>query len=213
MKDNPNLYDPEKKTLIIFVKVPAAGEVKTRLARDVGNEQALRIYKQLIGLTFAAAEQSEAEVFVFWNREPNPGMSVPDSFHGRLQQGITLGERMQNAFREILSESYGQVCIIGSDCPQLTASHINDAFRYLNATDIVIGPARDGGYYLLGMKQDHTWVFGLEKWSHDEVFEQTMELIAASRLSYGQLEQLSDLDDIADYTHLKHHLEAFAGLE
>ncbi len=198
------------EALIVFLKIPQKGRVKTRLATDTDDDTALKVYKKLISLTFdRAAAYEKADVHLFFTGERGGDEAIPERFFIHSQKGENLGARMTNAFRKILGKGYSKVCIIGSDCPELESSHLGDAFSALDAVDVVVGPARDGGYYLLGMKKDDTAVFGLERWSHADVFEQTMQIIKEKKLSYAQLRQLSDLDDITDYNRLKHLLDKY----
>ncbi|MCH8557057.1 MAG: TIGR04282 family arsenosugar biosynthesis glycosyltransferase [Balneolia bacterium] len=198
-----------KQALIVFLKAPEAGKVKTRLAADTGAEKAMKVYKTLISLTLKRARDfGDAQTFLFLAGDESWKPENSNGFHIRRQTGSDLGERMKNAFIQLLKEGFESVCIIGSDCPGITESDLDSAFSSLDAVDVVIGPARDGGYYLLGMKEDQTDVFGLEAWSHSDVFEETMRIIRNKKLSYAQLRPLSDLDDITDYNRMKHLLEA-----
>jgi rSAM/selenodomain-associated transferase 1 len=115
-----------------------------------------------------------------------------------VQTGDDLGERMKNAFATAFVEGFEKVVIIGSDCPQLTSMHIQEAFDLLSNYDIIIGPAVDGGYYLLGMKRLISEVFINKIWSSDQVFMQTMADIEHLHLSYYLLETLRDIDTEED---------------
>ncbi len=196
------------KALIIFVKNPQPGKVKTRLEASLGPDATLKVYRTLIALTFDAAERVDADVFVYFTPVIANNAGLPDRFYLRLQQNGDLGKRMKAAFRELFDEGYERICIIGSDCPQLRTHHLDQAFAALTATDIVAGPAEDGGYYLMGMNKDHTRIFGLSDWSHGQVYQQTLELIRNEEASFTQLEKLSDLDTVEDYRVLAHHLDA-----
>ena len=100
---------------------------------------------------------------------------------------------MNHAFTKLLSD-YDKVVIVGSDCPQLKKEHIDTACKSLDETDIVIGPTFDGGYYLLGMKHPHSYLFTDMKWSTDEVFSTSMTRIFEQQNTLTQLQKLSDLD-------------------
>ena len=189
----------EKKhsnALIVFARKPELGKVKTRLAATIGDERALEIYVLLLEHTrsLLAAADCDPHIFLtslhedpFWN-----------GFEKHLQDGKDLGERMHHAFERLLNRGYEKVLIIGSDCPKLTESHISEAFRCLNHCDVVIGPARDGGYYLLGMKQIYHELFVNKKWSTDTVFADTLFSIGEAGLSYVEMEVLSDVDEEGD---------------
>jgi rSAM/selenodomain-associated transferase 1 len=118
------------------------------------------------------------------------------------QQGIDLGEKMANAITEILKRGRKAV-IIGSDIPDLDRSIIATAFAMLDHNDIVLGPAKDGGYYLIGMRAPHRRLFKDIPWSTAEVLSRTVEIIKASGLTCWLLSELSDLDTIEDYKKYK----------
>jgi rSAM/selenodomain-associated transferase 1 len=105
---------------------------------------------------------------------------------------------MQAAFRTVFDEGYQQAVIIGSDCLQLTPDHLKEAYRVLEHHDIVIGPARDGGYYLLGMNKLHDALFHDIKWSTEYVFAETVQRINTWQLRYSCLEMLTDVDEETD---------------
>jgi uncharacterized protein len=183
--------------LIVFVKNLVPGKVKTRLAKTVGTEQALQIYQLLLTHTRTVCEEVHAERFIFYSDfiEANDEWQP---FQKRLQRGNDLGERMSHAFAEIFDLGYSNVIIVGSDCIELTAAIIQEAFDELQRQDIVVGPAADGGYYLLGMKQLHVQLFANKKWSTEQVFNDTISDIEALRLSYKVLPVLNDIDDETD---------------
>ncbi len=184
--------------LIIFVKNPVAGKVKTRLAAGIGKEKALEVYLKLLEITRQAALRTNCTRHVFYSDEIEFDAWDDDHFNKHVQEGHSLGERMQNAFENIFSLGADQVVIIGSDCPELTTEVIEEAFDTLNEKDTVIGPAKDGGYYLLGMKKNHHVLFENKQWSTDSVLEDTIIDLIEKRLTYGRLQQLSDLDTIYD---------------
>jgi rSAM/selenodomain-associated transferase 1 len=125
-------------------------------------------------------------------------LAIPEDFRLFQQHGEGLGARMKNAFKDGFDASFTHQVIIGSDCPQLAALHLQQAFDALSVTDTVIGPARDGGYYLLGMSRSNDDIFDLAEWSHNKVFEQTLGKIRHHKLSYTQLEELNDVDTVKD---------------
>jgi hypothetical protein len=122
-----------------------------------------------------------------------------------VQSGDDLGERMKNAFANAF-ENHQKVLIIGSDCAELTPDILNDAFAKLATHDFVIGPAFDGGYYLLGMNTFQPSVFDNIEWSTDEVLSKTIQNIAALQKNYALLPTLSDLDNENDWNSVKHLL-------
>lgn len=188
----------EENHLIIFVKNPVLGRVKTRLAAGIGNEKALEIYLQLLELTRKVSERINCTRHVFYSDEIEHDAWDDDKFNKHVQEGHDLGERMKNAFEKVFALGARKVVIIGSDCPQITAEIVEESFETLNAKDIAVGPAKDGGYYLLGMKKLHSPLFENKEWSTDSVFEDTVVGLIENRLSYGRLQTLSDLDTIYD---------------
>ena len=166
------------KALIIFIKNPVLGKVKTRLAATVGNLKAFEVYKKLLNHTRKITLLIDADKFLFYsdflNREDEWSN---DRFVKHLQKGNDLGERMCNAFEYIFLNKYQKVIIIGSDCIDLSTSVIEDAYMLLDDTDVVIGPAKDGGYYLLGMKNPHQCLFRNVSWSTSQALKQTLSVI------------------------------------
>ena len=184
--------------IIIFIKNPVAGKAKTRLAKDVGDDTALAIYKSLLNYTRVISLLVSAKRYLFYGGEILNDEWDESSFVKKLQSGSDLGERMSNAFTDVLQE-HSKVIIIGSDCPQLDLITISEAYQALDDHDFVIGPSQDGGYYLIGMKELNADVFNDISWSTDTVCSQTIEKIKASNKTYNLLRKLSDVDYKEDW--------------
>lgn len=185
--------------LIIFVRNPEAGKVKTRLASTLGDEKALAIYKELLAHTRKVCSGASAERFVFYAETiPATDEWSGGSFTRMKQAGTDLGQRMMHAFAEVFAQGHEKVLIIGSDCFELTTNIIEDAFELLEKYDTVIGPARDGGYYLLGLKKMNPALFVNKEWSTENVFRQTIHDIEKQLLTYALLPVLTDVDTEAD---------------
>ena len=185
-----------KNALIIFVKNPVEGQVKTRLAKTIGNSAAVAVYKQLLQHTFTITEHLTVDKFVFYGDDINDNDLWPSNIYQKhLQQGIDLGERMKNAFELVFNLKYDKAIIIGSDCYELTQQIIEEAFDELLINDTVIGPCNDGGYYLLGIKELITELFTNIKWSTDAVLPTTLYTFKNLQLQYGLLPALNDVDD------------------
>ncbi len=192
------------KALIIFIKNPRLGNVKTRLAATVGNQEALRIYRQLLSYTRRAALGVSAYRELWYSRHIPEGDDWRETdFTKKLQHGSSLGERMKHAFHIAFDEGRRRVVIIGSDCAQLQPEHIQEAFENLNDHEVVIGPANDGGYYLLGTSQFIPALFENKAWSTNRVMEQTLQDCKELNLSYHMLEELNDVDTEADWQQVK----------
>lgn len=186
-------------TLLIFVKNPKKGQVKTRLAQTVGDDEALRIYLELLKHTRQLATQTKAVRQIHYSHfiDANDDWAIP-VFEKHLQYGEDLGQRMAKAFQTAF-QTASKVVIIGSDCASLTTEVIQQAFDALDTADFVVGPAQDGGYYLLGMSAYLPFVFDDIEWSTESVFTRTIEHINAHQKSYTLLPTLSDIDYEEDW--------------
>ena len=191
------IFMDTQNALIIFVRNPVLGKVKTRLAASMGDEKALAVYKYLLQHTKNITENLPVTKFVFYADDINED-DLWNGFEKRLQTGNDLGERMTNAFWELFKNGFKKICIIGSDCLELDTEILNAAFTALSNTDIIIGPATDGGYYLLGMKKDCTVVFTKNNWGESSVYDTTIAIIKENNLQYLPLKMLTDVDTETD---------------
>ena len=199
----PNDYkkDPaiENKALILFIRNPEKGKVKTRLAQSVGEEQALRIYKALLEHTRRQALAVEALRLLFYSGFINRNDFWSEADFEKYQQvGEGLGERMSHSFEVALQQAHSAL-IVGSDIAGLTSQIIEQAFQQLQTHDFVIGPAKDGGYYLLGMKVPCPTLFQGIEWSTPTVFTETAAIIEGMGKTYALAPELSDIDYAEDW--------------
>ena len=197
--ENPILFMETKKALIIFVRNPVLGKVKTRIAASIGDNKALAVYKHLLQNTKDMVSELDVIKHVFYADELNQN----DLWNGNekhQQTGDGLGQRMKNAFKYLFEKGYTKILIIGSDCYELTSDILHSAFEKLDHSATVIGPASDGGYYLLGMRSPYLFLFDNIKWSTDIVFYQTLGIIRENNLSLSLLPQLTDVDEAKDIT-------------
>lgn len=180
-----------KNTLIVFARKEVLGKVKTRLAKDIGDKKALEVYSQLLKKTLESTTQVKATTKVYWSEQ----MDAKDSY---FQEGIDLGERMYNA---LLKEEYSpKKCLIGTDTPSITSLIIKDAFIALDTHDIVFGPSKDGGYYLVASKTTPPKELFLDKiWSHQNVLSEALKVCKIYKLSVKLLPKLLDIDTVSDY--------------
>jgi len=185
-----------KKALIVFQKNKILGKVKTRLAETIGDEKALVCYAQMIEFTYQQLLNVEADIHLFYSDFVEP--TTLDNCQTHIQTGNDLGERMFNAFKEMKCIGYNQVVIIGSDCLELTRRLINEAFESLNTYDYVLGPALDGGYYLLGLNELSESLFLNKEWSNRFVFQSTIDTIQQQNKTVFLLDRLSDIDTFED---------------
>ena len=193
-----------KNTLLIFIRNPQLGKVKTRLARTLGDVETLRIYHILLEKTRSAALGCKAERWLIYSDfvEDNDSWHA-DFFQKKIQHPGDLGERMEASFQLAFETGAEKVIIIGSDCPELTGEILQQAFDGLDSFDFVLGPVPDGGYYLLGMKALETSVFHNIEWSTETVREKTLKRIAAAGKSYMLLPMLLDVDTEEDWRAVK----------
>ena len=188
-----------KNLLILFVRNPELGKVKTRLAASVGPEVALEIYLHLLQHTRSVTQHLAVDKVVYYSDK----VEVQDMWPGgqyqkKLQSEGDLGQKMAAAFSDAFAAGYTSVVIIGSDCQQLTPEIIEKAFKELQTHEVVIGPALDGGYYLLGMNHLHPELFENKRWSTEHVFPDTLYDIERLHLSHTLLPSLQDVDHLED---------------
>ncbi len=200
---------PYKNALIIFIKNPALGKVKTRLAKTVGNENALEIYLELSRITRDSTSiLKNIQPYVFYSDfiDKNDDWSN-EIFKKRVQSGEDLGDRMSNAFHEIL-EQHQHVCIIGSDCPTLSVDILNQSFDLLQNHDFVVGPSTDGGYYLLGISSEkYEFLFKNMEWSTENVLSETLQRIAENEKTVALLPALTDVDEERDWVDYQNSIQ------
>lgn len=191
-----------KNLLIIFTRNPELGKVKTRLAKTIGDENALTIYKTLIEKTVKTSSKINCDKAVYYSAKIQDNDIWDASiYHKYLQKGEDLGVRMLNAFAEAFNSNYKKVIIIGTDLYHLDPNHLNEAFHSFESNDVVIGPAQDGGYYLLGMKSLNSKVFKHKKWGTSTVLEETLNDLQDQSVHF--LETLNDIDDYDDIVNIE----------
>jgi len=191
-----------KNLLIIFTRNPVLGQCKTRLAATVGDKVALDIYRFLLNHTFAITKELPVQKQVYYSNEIWQDDIWDNSiFDKRLQQGSDLGERMSNAFRKGFEDGFENIIIIGSDMYDLDMTDLEVAFDTLKQNDFVIGPAEDGGYYLLGMKVYNESVFKNKNWGKEKVFQSTMDDLKNEKVSL--LKSKNDIDLYDDVKHIE----------
>jgi rSAM/selenodomain-associated transferase 1 len=188
-----------KSALIIFLKYPELGRSKTRLAATVGNENALKVYIELLNHTNLISKELNCDKYLFYDKVTANNMPWGDDiYHTAYQLESDLGGRMQNAFEQLFDKGYERIVIIGSDCYELSMEIIEEAFNKLNSSKVVIGPAKDGGYYLLS--QPIPQLFSGVAWSTKEVFSATIDTLKSLGISHDTTSILSDIDTEDDLT-------------
>lgn len=196
-----------ERTLLIFLKAPVPGRVKTRLAAEIGEREAADAYIEMArsvrNETKLLHDASLQFVYAPGGDFPDLGwLDLPDAKFWKQEEG-GLGARLSTAFRRAFSETKGSVCAIGVDSPGLPAKRIREAFVRLESKDAVIGPAEDGGYYLIGMSAFHPGLFSDIPWSDPETAKATRQKAKELGLELDELVGYFDIDTLADYQRWK----------
>lgn len=186
-------------TLVIFARWPAPGLAKTRLIPRFGAAGAAAIYRRLLELTLVAANDSGLKMEMRVTGAPAHQFAETFAFHGRVvgQGEGDLGDR--------LSRVAGPAIVIGSDCPALDGAALRRAAEILDTHEIVLGPASDGGYYLIGFRETPHDLFAGMPWSTGQVLQTTVSRLRARRIEPALLAELADVDDpddLADWPEL-----------
>ncbi len=191
----------KEETLIVFVKAPVAGRVKTRLAREVGTGRAAALFRHMLARTYAAARGPWRAVLAVDPPSALHDRPWPRDFDRMAQSGGDLGARMKDAFAVF----DGPTVIVGADAPAMRAHHVRKAFRALGRHDAVFGPAADGGYWLIGLagRKRAPGLFKGVRWSSEHALADTRKTLPAD-FSVALLETLQDIDEAKDLAALGH---------
>jgi rSAM/selenodomain-associated transferase 1 len=195
-----------REVVLVFQKNAILGKVKTRLASGMGELRALEIYRHLIQLTYSALEDVPVTVWTYFSDfiPETVNTSIEKSF---VQEGQDLGERMANAFARSFELGMDKVVLIGTDCPTLQSNHLNEAFEALTHSDLVLGPATDGGYYLIGMNRRADYLFEVITWSTSQVLSETLNVASQHGLTTTLLHELDDIDTQEDWQRYSSQFE------
>lgn len=194
-------FPTSRNAIIIFVRNPELGKCKTRLAKTIGDEAALEIYKDLLNHTAEITGKVHADKYIYYSEFINNNDNWDSQlFRKKLQLGNDLGTRMSNAFTELFSLGYEKVLIVGSDVPNINSEHLIIAFEALNVHDTVFGPANDGGYYLLGMKKFNSKLFLNKNWGNSTILKDSLNDLIKEKVFL--LEKLNDIDIYEDLKHI-----------
>lgn len=199
-----------RRAIVVVGKVPRPGEVKSRLARSLGEERAARLYECfLLDTVEALSRLGEADVLVSLLGGALPSLpKLGPNVKVVPQRGETFGRRLRNSIASALDMGYRPVVLVGSDNPSLPPEAVLEAFEALEGCDVVIGPATDGGYYLIGMHRLHERLFSDEiEWGTERVLGQTLERCRKEGLSVRLVRPWYDVDTARDLMFLKAHIE------
>jgi len=188
-----------ENALIIFVRNLEKGKVKKRLAKSIGEDKSLEVYKYLLEYTKEITVSCKFNLFVFYSDYLHINDVFDDDIYSKhLQEGNDLGERMMNAFKKVFDLGLKNICIIGSDCYDLQTATLHEAFEKLHENSVVIGPSADGGYYLLGINTFYPDLFINKNWGSSTVLDDTIDTIHKLGLTSALLPRLNDIDTIDD---------------
>ncbi len=209
----------DDSALIVFLKIPEKGKVKTRLAKELDDDFVLELYKGFIcdlletlspvknKLLFVGG-LNQKEVAIAPGNRPEI-KALLESFIGKgykvfPQNGQDLGEKMANAFDTVFQNGFERAVLIGTDIPEITCNIIFTAFNVLKTKKVAVGPASDGGYYLIGFQKSgfSKHIFNHIEWSTASVFEQTLAHMGKKGVSYECLQKLEDIDTCEDLNAL-----------
>lgn len=183
--------------LLIFTRNPEPGKVKTRLAKDIGDQAAFDIYNFLLEHTVSVTRELNVTKEVHYSEKAEPEDIWDNTiYRKKLQQGDDLGARMQFAFEEGFKNGFKNIIIIGSDLYDLAQEDLEAAFEALEQNEVVIGPAEDGGYYLLGMKKPEPQIFENKNWGSSTVLSDTLKDLQGKNV--GLLPEKNDIDNLND---------------
>jgi mannose-6-phosphate isomerase len=195
--------------VVVFLKYPEPGKVKTRLSEDVGETEAVRIYRELVTTTLGKLPWNEAHIIVCFS-PPNAERKIRDWLAPSIPHGAAphfspqadgdLGQRMAAAVTDAFDRGHGTVTLVGTDCPGLSLPHYRAAWDKLIDHDAVFGPALDGGYYLLALKGNAPYLFEGIPWSASDTLDESLRAAGRANLRTALLEPLRDIDTIADLT-------------
>ena len=191
-----------KDALLVFVKLPVAGRVKTRLQPELSPELAVGLYRAMVNDVFTALERPEQWDLVAFCSPPGQERAfrewLPGSTRLVPQSGTDLGERLARAFEWSHAQGHSRTLIVGTDMPTLGSDALSDAFAALESVEVVLGPSTDGGYYLVGLKEPRPEFFEDVDWSTSEVLEQTVAKLEGGRATYRLLPERTDIDTWQD---------------
>jgi rSAM/selenodomain-associated transferase 1 len=204
----------KQEQLIIFTRYPEPGKTKTRLAPSLGDRGAADIQKELTENTLSRVRQLQkihpVDISIYFAGGDLERMQewLGSDLVYRQQKNGDLGERLTSACGDAFAQVYRRVVVIGSDCPGIMPRHITRAFEALLHRDLVLGPATDGGYYLIGLNREIRPLFNRIPWGTDAVLTETINAGKQLGLSIEILDELSDVDRPEDLRHINHHPDA-----
>ncbi|RKR83874.1 hypothetical protein BDD43_4089 [Mucilaginibacter gracilis] len=192
-------YAMKKSAIIIFIKNPDLGRVKKRLAKTVGDDKALEVYRQMLSHAQLITKTLSTDKFLYYDRAVDKNDNWPNDIYIKKKQvGLDMHQRIANAFAEVFKLGYQHVIIIGSDCLELDERIIRLAFRQLEHFDSALGPTKDGGFYLLGMNGFYPEVFKAKGWGSPNLSVEILKIIQHLNKTCFTLSELAGIVTVED---------------
>ena len=194
-----------KKAIICFTRVPRPGKTKTRLMRLLSGEQCAELHWAFLKDLNGVYENLDAELFVFHTPDPDWEMLknvFPMAKVFYPQSGDGLGAKMNNALDAVLALGYDAVVLTGADLPAMGTAHLQSGFDGLRHADVTLGPTSDGGYYLVGVKEESPFLFENQTYGYGNVFENTLAAVHAAGKSFCPALPCDDVDTPEDLQNL-----------
>lgn len=188
--------------VVIFGREPIAGRVKTRLAASIGDGAAAALYGVLLARSVEEATRTGFHVVLALSEPPRPEWRAPFDLAVEVQRGADLGARLADTFNRRFSEGWSRVIVVGSDCPRMTADHIRSAASSLERCPVVVGPADDGGYWLIGQKAPGADLFSGIPWSSRDTLNATRHRLGELGIEWAEIDRLADIDTVEDVEHV-----------
>jgi len=192
--------DRERCAIIVMTRYPEEGKVKTRLIEHLGEDGATHLHQKMAEHTISTLEPlcdiQTADLWVFFSGGSAEKMQswLGERFEYRPQQGDNLGSRMAHAFKHIFAAGYNRAVMLGTDCPDIEGATVVKALNSLRSADVALGPAEDGGYYMIGINELHPDLFRNINWGSAKVLSQTVEIVKNLNLTPAYLPPLRDID-------------------
>ena len=193
------------------MKYPEKGKVKRRLAREIGREKALCLFQKLVRHTLGIVSDfkmvhRDVDTFLFYY-PPEKNAEIRKAYPGTWtfvsQTDGHLGDKIGAAFDHVFQKGYGRAVLIGTDIADLIETDIEEAFEALNEDQAVVGPAQDGGFYLIGLKTRFAKAFNFPSWSNSQVCERTLQCFQDAGLRFKVISKRKDIDHEEDLVHVK----------
>lgn len=199
----------ERCAIIVMTRYPEEGKVKTRLIEHLGEDGATHLHQKMAEHTISTLKPlcdiQTADLWIFFSGGSTETMQrwLGKKAEYRAQQGDNLGSRMNHAFAQIFGAGYNHAIMLGTDCPDIEYTSVVKALEYLHSADVVLGPAEDGGYYLIGLNEAHPLLFRNIDWGSANVLKQTRAIVTELNLTSAYLPLLRDIDTPEDLVGIR----------